>query len=164
MAIKVNGTTVIDDSKVLSNVTGLKTVGGTSILGSGNIEAGASTSVNGVGTYTIAVDTGMAAAASNGTNYLYKAGRTASGSNIRTRAVMAAFGITDTYTATSTSGTTVTIGENSSPGGYNPRGVITDNQSYSGSWRLMSPAMDKIGASPFNAWGNRMAGLWVRYS
>ena len=40
MAIKVNGTTVIDDSRNLSNVGGLKTVGGTSIIGSGNIAVG----------------------------------------------------------------------------------------------------------------------------
>lgn len=37
MAIQVGGTTVIDNSRVLQNVTGLKTVGGTSILGSGDI-------------------------------------------------------------------------------------------------------------------------------
>ena len=43
MAIKVNGTTVIDDSRNLSNVGGLKTVGGNSILGSGNIEVGGGT-------------------------------------------------------------------------------------------------------------------------
>ena len=40
MAIQVNGTTVIDNSRNLSNVGGLKTVGGQSILGSGNIDAG----------------------------------------------------------------------------------------------------------------------------
>lgn len=40
MAIKVNGTTVIDDSRNLSNVGGLKTVGGNSILGSGDISVG----------------------------------------------------------------------------------------------------------------------------
>jgi hypothetical protein len=51
MAIKVNGTTVIDDSRVLSNVTGLKTINSTSILGSGNISAGSSTTYNAVGTY-----------------------------------------------------------------------------------------------------------------
>ena len=51
MAIKVNGTTVIDDSRNLSNVGGLKTVNGTSIVGSGNISAGASSSSNAVGTY-----------------------------------------------------------------------------------------------------------------
>lgn len=57
MAIQVNGTTVIDDSRNLQNVGGLKTVGGNSILGSGNITTGASTAVNGVGTYTVAHDT-----------------------------------------------------------------------------------------------------------
>jgi hypothetical protein len=51
MAIKVNGTTVIDDSRNLSNVGGLKTVNGTSIVGSGNISAGASTTYGAVGTY-----------------------------------------------------------------------------------------------------------------
>ena len=40
MAIQVNGTTVIDNSRNLTNVSGLKTVGGQSILGSGNIDAG----------------------------------------------------------------------------------------------------------------------------
>ena len=54
MAIKVNGTTVIDDSRNLSNVGGLKTVGGTSILGSGDISAGGSTTAGAVGTYMFA--------------------------------------------------------------------------------------------------------------
>ena len=40
MAIQVGGTTVIDNSRVLQNVSGLKTVNGSSILGSGNITAG----------------------------------------------------------------------------------------------------------------------------
>jgi hypothetical protein len=53
MAIKVNGTTVIDDSRNLSNVGGLKTVNGTSLVGSGNISAGASTTAGAVGTYTV---------------------------------------------------------------------------------------------------------------
>ena len=55
MAIKVGGTTVIDDSRNLSNIAGgLKTVNSTSLLGSGNIEAGASTTYNAVGTYIYA--------------------------------------------------------------------------------------------------------------
>lgn len=37
MAIKISGTTVIDDSRTLLNVIGLKTVAGQSILGSGDI-------------------------------------------------------------------------------------------------------------------------------
>ena len=52
MAIKINGTTVIDDSRNLSNVGGLKTVNGNSLIGSGNISAGASTTYGAVGTYT----------------------------------------------------------------------------------------------------------------
>jgi hypothetical protein len=53
MAIKVNGTTVVDDSRVLSNVTGLKTINSTSILGSGDIAVGASTTFGAVGTYCV---------------------------------------------------------------------------------------------------------------
>jgi len=40
MTIQVGGTTVISGERVLSNVTGLKTVGGQSILGTGDIAAG----------------------------------------------------------------------------------------------------------------------------
>ena len=40
MAIKVNGTTVVDDSRALSNITNLKTIDSASILGSGNIQTG----------------------------------------------------------------------------------------------------------------------------
>lgn len=42
MAIQVGGTTVISNNAVLQNVTGLKTVNGSSILGSGNITISAS--------------------------------------------------------------------------------------------------------------------------
>lgn len=40
MAIQVGGTTVISNNRELSSVNGLKTVGGTSILGSGDIAVG----------------------------------------------------------------------------------------------------------------------------
>ena len=40
MAIQVGGTTVISNNRALSSVNGLKTVGGESILGSGDIAAG----------------------------------------------------------------------------------------------------------------------------
>jgi hypothetical protein len=40
MAIKISGTTVIDDSRNLTNVGGIKTVGGQSLLGSGDIDVG----------------------------------------------------------------------------------------------------------------------------
>ena len=52
MAIKVNGTTVIDDSRNFTNIAGgFKTVNGTSVVGSGDISAGASTTYGDVGTY-----------------------------------------------------------------------------------------------------------------
>lgn len=40
MAIQVGGTTVVDDSRNLQNVGGLKTVGGIAILGSGDVPVG----------------------------------------------------------------------------------------------------------------------------
>lgn len=49
MAIKIGGTSVINDSRQLENITNLKTVGGQSLLGSGNISAG--------GPYALTVDT-----------------------------------------------------------------------------------------------------------
>ena len=55
MAIKVSGTTVIDNSRNLTNIAGgLKTVNGNSVIGSGDISisTGASTDFNTVGTYT----------------------------------------------------------------------------------------------------------------
>ena len=55
MAIKVNGTTVIDNSRNFTNIAGgFKTVNGTSVVGSGDISAGASTTWGAVGTYTLA--------------------------------------------------------------------------------------------------------------
>ena len=42
MAIQVGGTTVINNSRVLQNVSGLKTVNNNSLLGSGNITISAS--------------------------------------------------------------------------------------------------------------------------
>lgn len=38
MAIKVSTVTVINDSRQLENITNLKTIGGQSILGTGNID------------------------------------------------------------------------------------------------------------------------------
>lgn len=159
MAIKIGGTTVIDDSRNLSSVGGLKTVGGTSILGSGNIDAGASTDVNGVGTYTLAYDTGM----DSGSSFkVYKEGRTVAGSALRQRAAVAQPNANNEEgVATSTSGTSASFGSQNS--GYNNNGVVSSNQGYSGSWRLMSP-----GANTSNdvssGWGVRYTALWVRYS
>jgi hypothetical protein len=61
MAIKVGGTSVISDSRVLENVTGLKTVNSNSLLGSGNIAVGGGTMAVGTnsqapgGNHTIAL-------------------------------------------------------------------------------------------------------------
>jgi len=57
MAIKVNGTTVIDDSRNFTNInSGFKTVNGTSVVGSGDISAGASTTYGAVGTYILGAE------------------------------------------------------------------------------------------------------------
>ena len=80
MAIQVSGTTVIDGSRVLSNVTGLKTVGGTAILGSGDIAVGGSTSYNAVGTYAM-LQNGSSSVSPGGTiSGIWLAGATGSGS------------------------------------------------------------------------------------
>jgi len=52
MAIKVGGTSVISDSLVLQNVTGLKTVDGESLLGSGDINVDPPTGQGEIGTYS----------------------------------------------------------------------------------------------------------------
>jgi len=164
MAIKVNGTTVVDDSRVLSNVTGLKTVGGTSILGSGNIDAGASTDVNGVGTYTLAYDTGMVDAQVDSQSQwkVYKEGRTASGSALRTRAAIAGGSNGPNVEAVSTSGNNVSA----TIGYYDDRvrATVTSNQTYSGSWRLMSPGANKSNRSSSADKSLLFTGLWVRYA
>jgi hypothetical protein len=161
MAIQVSGTTVIDDSRNLLNVIGLKTVGGTAILGSGDIAVGASTALNGVGTYTLAYDTGMQDGGYNN-NQAYKAGRTAAGSALRTRAAMA-FNGTTAGTATSTGGTTV--GQNyAAPNAWGA--VITDNNTFSGTWRLMSTGTNYLSATAATSqptWKTYYTALWVRY-
>jgi hypothetical protein len=67
MSIKVGGTSVISDSRVLENVTGLKTVNSTSVLGSGNIDTSVSSSLatsftlsKSSGTYTVALGSSFA--------------------------------------------------------------------------------------------------------
>lgn len=174
MAIKVGGTTVIDDSRNLSSVGGLKTVGGTSILGSGNIDAGASTDVNGVGTYTIAQDVSMANFNSGRAGVIYKEGRTVAASNLRPLGFAWVTGNNfANYTApspqaTSTSGTsTSTTGAKSGTSGYSMTDGVGSNQSYSGSWRMMTPgagATSEAGTGQSMGWSNLFASLWVRYA
>mgnify|MGYP003686109303 CR=1 FL=1 len=58
MAIKIGGTTVIDNSaNITSSVGGFKTVGGVAITGSGNIDAAPSTAYGQVGGYIFAWST-----------------------------------------------------------------------------------------------------------
>ena len=111
MAIKVGGTTVIDDSRNLSNVGGLKTVNGSSLVGSGNISAGANTGWNQVGTYAVGRPNNQSA---------YNYGATSSG--VKAVTVNGA-GLTD-------------LPNRSQAYGWNNSGVQT--YSLSGTWRSMT--------------------------
>jgi|TARA_R110000822_G_scaffold153443_1_gene292919 hypothetical protein len=146
MAIQVSGTTVIDDSRNLVNVTGLKTINSTSILGSGNIVAGSSTSADAVGTYTWGRPP-------DGTNYT--AGTTATGilaiSLTRYGTVAANAGVYWSWWAQSTQG-----------GWVNSNNTRT---AMSGTWRSMGLAggtAPNYGASAQYTFG--YPGLWVRIS
>ena len=164
MAIKVNGTTVVDDSRVLSNVTGLKTINSTSILGSGDIAAGASTTLGDVGTYGLFSDTGMTSGAGGASGFkVYKEGRTAAGSALVPRAAIAQNAANTTRgVATSTSGTSAGFGAQAT-NGYSNSGEVSSNQSYSGSWRMLSPGANQSNETS-TGWGQKYTALWVRYS
>jgi hypothetical protein len=174
MAIKIGGTTVIDDSRNLSSVGGLKTVGGTSILGSGNIDAAPSTDVNGVGTYTLAQDVSMASGNSGRAGVIYKEGRTVAASNLRPVGFAWVAGTNKNNhgspgpSATSTSGSdTSSVGAKSGSAGYSLSNGIGSNQSYSGSWRMMTPGAgptSETGTGQSQNWWNLFASLWVRYA
>ena len=155
MAIQVSGTTVIDDSRNLVNVIGLKTVNSTSLLGSGDIAVGASTAVNGVGTYTVAMDQTQSATEGVG----YKQDRTTAGSNLKATAIGTGSEIRNNI-ATSTSGTSGLTAKTS----YNTANLsnLYDDTVFSGTWRLMSPSM-RTGAEDSTGWGMSFPGLWVRY-
>ena len=162
MAIKVSGTTVISDARALTNVASIDATTAASITTAG---VGAiPTALGAVGTYTIAKDSGMTNGSSS--NYFYKAGRTAAGSALETRAIVSGqtrggAGTSERFIATSTSGTTgTTLGASNQ---YNPGGYITDDNTQAGTWRMMSPgAMFMTNDSSVN-WGNFMSALWVRY-
>ena len=165
MAIQVSGTEVISNSRVLSNVTGLKTVGGTSILGSGNIAVGASTDLNGVGSYIMAQDSSMDNYLGNLGSQMYKAGRTVAGSSL---VAMAAAGSSrgggSTNTATSVSGTTGVIIPTGPGYLVSNSALLKDNNTFSGSWRMMSPGSNFMSGQSSTDWGLPYVSLWVRYS
>lgn len=141
MAIQVNGTTVIDNSRVLSNVTGLKTINSNSVLGSGDIAVGASTTAGDVGTYTVGRP-------ENET--IYNTGDTVSGSSLRVT-VSGAWYYTGNWQR-------VGAGGSDTPSYY--------GSTRSGTWRLMSKAGAELysggTAAGGSGWG--MPGLWVRIS
>lgn len=174
MAIQVSGTEVISNSRVISNVTGFKTVSGNSILGSGDIAVGASTAVNGVGTYTIATNASLAAGGGGNSGYVYKEGYTTAGSNLKSIGFRWIYGVstadatnpTISATSTSGSGTGTATGANNGSAGYGMASAVTSNQAYSGSWRLMTPTSG-VSASTTGQqynWWDGWSALYVRYA
>ena len=165
MAIQVSGTEVISNSRVLSNVTGLKTVGGTSILGSGNIAVGASTDLNGVGSYIMAQDSSMDNYLGGSGTTMYKAGRTVAGSSLVAMAASGSPGGGGSQnTATSVSGTAGSALTNGTQYVINGGGLLKDNNTFSGSWRMMSPGSAFMAGQSSAGWGMPYVSLWVRYS
>lgn len=110
MAIQVSGTTVINNSRKLQNVTGLKTINGTSILGSGDIDVSQSFTFGDVGTYT------------QGVAFIGRTeeGNTLSGSSIKT------------YGYYHPSFTSLSTGEN-----FSNHSNFAGNNNLSGTWRQM---------------------------
>tara|TARA_R110000822_G_scaffold297147_1_gene419706 strand:- start:1869 stop:2360 length:492 start_codon:yes stop_codon:yes gene_type:complete len=162
MAIQVSGTEVISNSRALNNIA---SVDAATVTAFGNAGVGGTpTALGAVGTYTIAKDSGMTNGSSS--NYFYKAGRTAAGSALETRAIVsgntrAGAGTGERFIATSTSGTTgSTLGANNQ---YAPGGYITDDNTQAGTWRMMSPGAMFMTNNNSSTWGNFMSALWVRY-
>ena len=150
MAIKIGGTTVIDDSaNITTSVGGFKTVGGTSITGSGNIEAGASTAYGAVGTYILA-GTQM------GNNTIRNGGYTESGSSLRYH---------NEYSSSSSYGSQVSQLKHNyynASNSYNGIGG-PQNPSLSGTWRLMEPKLQQFQGGYYP--GDKfMTALWCRIS
>jgi len=162
MAIKISGTDVINNNRVLTNIADVD-AGTVTALNNAGV-GGTSTAVNGVGTYTLAYDTGMADASTDSQAQwkVYKEGRTAAGSALRGRAAVASPHNGANKQATSTSGTNVSA-ETNGDGGRKVA-TVTSNQTYSGSWRLMSPGANKSDRSSNVAWAQVYTALWVRYS
>lgn len=73
MAIQVSGTTVVSNNRQLTSVNGLKTIGGTSILGNGDIAAGGGTELAAVNANEWTI-TNTSNSISGGTNGVYGIG------------------------------------------------------------------------------------------
>jgi hypothetical protein len=140
MAIKVNGTTVIDDSRNVQNVGGFRTVNGTSVVGSGNISAGASTSYGAVGTYVVAGET----MTENETIY---GGNTRSGSTLKTH-------LNSPYPE---------VGGQAMPMYEQYNTNYATSSGLSGTWRMMAPRMQHYKGNYYGG-PNMISSLWVRIS
>ena len=130
MAIQVSGTTVIDDSRNLVNVIGLKTVNSTSLLGAGDIAAGASTTYGAVGTYIMAIY------------------RPSFVTPIGTSVNVNGYGASTTYAGSDLSASGLTVQDTydcygaTNTGGYRSAAIywMAGGTTVSGTWRLMGQA------------------------
>ena len=143
------------------------TVSATSYTGDGSAltGVGASTALNGVGSYILAQDSSMDNYLGNSGSQMYKAGRTVAGSSL---VAMAAAGASrgggSINTATSVSGTTGTIIPTGAGYSISNSGLLKDNNTFSGSWRMMSPGSNFMAGQSSSDWGLPYVALWVRYS
>lgn len=112
------------------------------------------TSLGAVGTYIIAKDT-----TETTSNYVFKAGRTQSGSNLE--AFAPTTGTNPVITASSTAYTLSSW--SSTNNSYGSPGQVKDDNTFSGSWRAMSPGGTNFSTSS-SSWNLNFGTLWVRYS
>lgn len=121
MAIKVNGTTVIDDSRGLSNIASVDATSAAAITAAG--VGGGSTTAGDVGTYAALFAT---------TNAVRNQGDTLAGSSLR-YSNFNAYGSVG-YSPTSPSGTWQCMGST----GYNNGGVVNNTDQQSTLWLRIS--------------------------
>jgi len=117
---------------------------------------GASTTLDAVGTYTLAND-----GSSTTKNQVYKSGRTTAGSNLTSMAYTGGTRGVNRI-ATSTSYTTKPANSGAYDQARSGTSYVTDNASWSGSWRSMS-AGGTSGETSAAAWDFMFGSLWLRY-
>lgn len=135
MAIKISNTTVIDDSRNLVNVGGLKTVGGNSLLGTGDIAVG---NVTLTGTETLTNKTASSLVLNDG----------------YTEEVFAVTGTTPALSPTNGSIQTWTLTANSTPTagtwaeGQSITLMIDDGTAYAITWTSLPVTWETNAATP----------------
>lgn len=175
MAIKVSGTTVIDDNRNLTNIAGgVKTVGGSSVLGSGDIgfKTVGGTAVTGSGDIGFKTVGGSSVTGSGDIGFKTVNGSSIVGSgNVTVSAAVTGYGVVGSYIEGRPLNTTsYTFGDTASSVVAVRRNYLTDTPR----WSSQSNAWDNVTASALQSgtWrtvtgahysgGWSVAGLWVR--